>query len=209
MDRAAQGAGGIHAPVMYRLTGDNDYDRLFMAEVVKCGEGQIVRDHAEVFVVHEGDILMMNLCNVSYRLHLDGKPFWMVQNRFIAGVLDPETFIVRPVQHWILVKADAERAARSVNPGRIWIPGEGGTDHVDHDRGLHVDFGEVVDVGPGRWFEGDWLAPNCSVGDWILYDKSHSTLPVTIRGESMTLVSATQVVLVEPSARQTLPAVAA
>ena len=60
----------------------------------------------------------------------------------------------------------------------------------------HEPAGEVVAVGPGRWHEGQFLKPSCAPGDMLLYDCSHSTLAVTIRGEKFTLVASTQEALV-------------
>jgi co-chaperonin GroES (HSP10) len=199
VDQAAQ-SETILAPVMYRLSGDNDYDRAFIAQVVRVGEGESRGGHPERFVVEAGDILVMNLSNVSYRLHLGGLPFWMVQNRFIAGTLNPKDWSVQPQQHFCLVKANPDRRQALITGGGRIILSDGdasSTDHIQH--GLKADYGEVVAVGPGRWIDGDFVKPPCKPGDGILYDMSHSTLPLLIRGEAMTLVAAHQVLLVEPS----------
>jgi hypothetical protein len=54
----------------------------------------------------------------------------------------------------------------------------------------------VVAKGPGAWIDGNWLEPECEVGDLILYDKSHSTIPVMIRGQTgYTLVPSDMLIL--------------
>jgi co-chaperonin GroES (HSP10) len=116
------------------------------------------------------------------------------------GTLNKETWEVTPAQHFCLVRPDPERAHKATTGGGLIRLSDGDASATDHVRdGLKSEFGIVTAVGPGRWFEGDWVAPPCKVGDLILYDRSHSTLPLLVRGEGMTLVAAHQVLYVEPA----------
>lgn len=193
-------SASVLAPVMYRLTGDNDRDRAFIAQVVRVGEGEtLYHGHPEVFVVKPGDVLVMNLSNVSYRLHLYGQPFWMVQNRYVAGTIDTKDWTVQPQQHFCLVRSNPARKHALIAGGGLIHLADGDANSTDHlQHGLKADCGEVIACGPGRWLEGDFVRPPCKPGDFVLYDTSHSTLPLLIRGESMTLVAAHQILLTEP-----------
>ncbi len=186
---------------MYRLTGsDNDRDRVFLAEVVRVGTGEVFRGHPEVFVAAEGDIILANLSNVDYRVHLQGQAYWLLQNKSVAATLNRETWKVTPAQHYTLVRPDPEAAHMATTGGTLIRLSEGDASATDHVRaGLKSEWGRVIACGPGRHFDGEWLAPPCKPGDLILYDRSHSTLPLLVRGDSETLVAAHQVLYVEPA----------
>jgi co-chaperonin GroES (HSP10) len=194
LEREAMGVGGILAPVMYTITGSrNDRDRLFIGEVIDKGPGVRVAGQWETIAVDRGDVFLCNLHNISYRLPERGRQVYQVRNGVIYATLDKETFEVRPVQDLILVRKNEERALRHQSGGPIWLPTEAiSTDDV-RSHAIVLEYGEVVAQGPGRWKDGQWLAPPCKVGDLILFDASYSTLPVTIKGESFTLVPSQQV----------------
>ena len=231
LDRKAR-SSAIIAPVMYRVTGDKDRDTLFIAQALEVGEGlpqltyrELTVEHPdgttesitlphwqpEAMVVAPGELLLMNLYNVSYRVHRAGRPHFVVQNRYVCGVLDPELWTVRPMQNYVLLAPDPEAAQKAMTgSGMIWLS-EGdseATDHVPHGQGIMAAYGRVVAAGPGRWDEGRFVSCAASEGDLVLFDKSHSTLDVTLQGRKFCLVDARQIVMVEgaapPTARSTL-----
>ncbi len=225
IDWTARSEGGVLTPVLYRVTGDKDRDTLFMAEVVEVGPGVpliTLEQHAtgdriggppgplatvlalrpEVFVVAPGDMLMMSLYNVSYRIHRGGKPHHVVQNRYVAGKLTRQVtgeYGVQPLQQYVHLKPAPERAQRSMNGPLIWTS-DGDSDKVDdvaHGQGIMASYGEVVAIGPGRWDEMRFVKYAGAVGDLVLFDRSHSTLDVNVQGRKYTLVDARQIVSVE------------
>ncbi len=192
------------APTMYEVTG-GDQDKLFLGEVVDVGPGVTIGGHHETMCVERGDILLCNLSNMSYRFQERGRRLYQVRNGVIAAVLDKEDFSVRPVQDFILVKANEKRALEHASLGPIWLP----TDAFETDdmreakrqgrsvpSAIQAEYGEVVAQGPGRWKEGQWHEPPCKAGDLLLYDASFGTLPVTIKGEPYTLVPSHQICMI-------------
>jgi len=186
LDRSSRSSGGIIAPVMYTLKG-KDKDQLFMARVVQTGPGKLDASVGErrPVCVSKGDMLMMLQNNVSYRVTLQQRPHYVVQNRFVGGVLS-EDLEVTPKQHYILVKSDPEKARlATIGKGILHLASvEIDTDDIRRRSGIQAEYGVVVSKGPGAWIDGNWLEPECEVGDLILYDKSHSTIPVMIRGQT-------------------------
>lgn len=214
VDWTSRGEGGVLTPVLYRVTGDKDRDTLFMAEVVEVGPGvdliayetrpggTVITLRPEAFAVAPKDVLLMSLYNVSYRIHRGGRPHFLVQNRYIAGKLTRQPtgeYGVQPVQQYVLLKPAPERAQKAMNGGLIWVS-DGDADKVDdvgHSQGIMASYGEVVSCGPGRWDEGRFVVSPAAPGDLVLYDRSHSTLDVTIQGRKYALVDARQIVMVE------------
>jgi co-chaperonin GroES (HSP10) len=215
LDRSARTVGDLMLPVMYQITGSvHDRDKLFIGEALDVGPGQTVGGAHEAVCVTPGDVFLCNLHNLSYRLPERGRQVYQVRNGVIYATLErrvveesddeaisdilganrgpKETFTVKPVQDLILVKKNDARALAHQSGGPIWLPTERmSTDDV-RSSAIVLEYGEVVSVGPGRYRDGQWSQPPCKVGDLVLYDASYSTLPVTIRGESFTLVPTPQ-----------------
>ena len=187
-DRSVRSTG-IIAPTNYSITGERDYDCPFIGRVVAVGDMY----HKGVF--HEGDHIVLNLFNVGHRLMLAGRPTYSIHAFGIGGVIDPETITVRPVQHYVLVKPNLERAKRVVTGGSLVLLADSVVESDDlGSRGLHCEYGEVVDVGPGQWLEGGWTEAECEPGDLICFDASHSTIPLTLRGQKFALVPASNII---------------
>jgi hypothetical protein len=202
VDRASRSESIIN-PAMYGLTAGSD--RLFLCEVVRNGLGQEVHGHPEVFVADPGDIAMLLENRISYRVQIGGEKHYLVRNNVIAGILNPETYAVKTVNHYVLVKPAEDRAVAFESRGTLWVPTDQmATDDEQNSKlrrpGLVAGYGEVVDVGPGRWDEGMWKEPQCRKGDLVFFDASHSTLSCTIRGKPHTLVPCDQIGLIAESA---------
>jgi co-chaperonin GroES (HSP10) len=195
LDRTSRSSGGIVAPVMYTLKG-KDKDQLFMARVLQCGPGKLEDGTRRAMCVQRGDMLMMLQNNVSYRVTLQQRPHYVVQNRFVAGVLTEDLQVI-PKQHYILVKSDPERARlATIGKGLLHLASvEIDTDDVRRRSGIQAEYGVVLAKGPGAWIDGNWLEAECEVGDLILYDKSHSTVPVMIKGQAYTLVPSDMMIM--------------
>lgn len=192
VDRTARSAGGILSPVMYRITGDKDYDCPFIGQAVSVGG-----NHGEENeVVAEGDFVICSLFNVGHRVLLGGQPTYSIMTVNVAGKLNPETYEVQPVQHYVLARPAPDRAKRLATGASI-IELSGPvvtTDDVGRGNGLKAEWGEVISVGPGQMLDGQWEEPECLPGDMILYDASHSSVPVTIRSQPFVLVSCMQII---------------
>jgi co-chaperonin GroES (HSP10) len=204
LDREARMSGNLLAPTMYEVTGGDD-DKLFIGEVIDVGPGVTIGGQHEAMCVQPGELLLCNLSNMSYRFQERGAKVYQVRNGVIAGVLDGKDFSVRPVQDFILVKANEGRALAHSSLGPIWLPTAGfETDDQREAKkqgrsvasAIVAEYGEVVSQGPGRWREGQWHAPPCKPGDLLLYDASYGSLPITIKGEAYTLVPSHQVCMV-------------
>jgi co-chaperonin GroES (HSP10) len=184
-------SGSIMAPTMHEITGsDASRDKPFIGEVLSTGPGLA----PETICVAPGDVFLCTLHNISYRLTERGRKTYMVRNGVIYAKVDKETVTVKPLQDLILVKRNEERALAHQSGGPIWLPTDDmSTDDV-RSPAITAAYGEVVAVGPGRYRDGKWSEPPCRIGDLILYDASYSTLPITIRGESFTLVPTPQLV---------------
>lgn len=190
-DRSARTSGRILAPVMYSITGDKDYDCPFMGEVVAAG----ATPPDEKASAKVGDFVIASLFNIGHRLLLGGRPTYSMLARNVAGTLNTETYKVKPAQHYILVKPNLERAKRLIMGHSLLLLADSVVQTDDTpDRGFHAEYGEVVAVGPGQIIEGAFVKPECKPGDMVVFDASHSTVPVTIRGEAMALVSSVQVI---------------
>lgn len=193
----------IIAPVMYEVQGGS-HDKQFVAEVVATGPGVTQHGEHETMCVASGELLVCNLQNISYKnISIHGQQHYMVRNGVIAAALDRETFKVTPLQDWILVIENERRAVAHSSGGMLWVPTGGFSTDDEPKRnrgGMLAEYGEVISQGPGRWKEGQWLAPACSPGDLILYDASYGTLPITIRGRAYVLVPSSNVALVAESA---------
>jgi co-chaperonin GroES (HSP10) len=204
LDRKARTSpgSGLLSPTMYQITGDHDRDKPFLGEVLMAGPGQTVLGQHETMCVMPGDILVCNLHNISYRWQRRGQKVYQLRNGIICALVDKETFDVRPVQDFIIVRRSEERALKHSSGGEIWLPTTAmETDDTRQLRrgqtggsGIVAEYGEVVDMGPGCWRDGNWSAPLCKRGDLILYDASWGTLPITVKGEKFTLVPAKQYV---------------
>lgn len=201
-------------PALYSLASGSD--KLFLCEVVSVSDPDLMPGgHTEVMCARPGDVAMLLENKISYRLTMKGERRYLIRNAAISGLLNPETFEVTPVNHYVLVKPNEERAiafeSREGLPGAdgkrrmIWLD----TDQVSTDdekegklrrAGLVASYGEVVSCGPGRWEEGRWLEPRCKKGDLVFFDASHSTLPFTIKGKPHTLVPCDQIGLVADEA---------
>jgi co-chaperonin GroES (HSP10) len=197
LDRFARTRGALMMPAMYELTGAAaNRDKLFIGEVLDLGPGI----EPETMCVERGDVFLCTLHNLSYKLEERGRKTYQVRNGVIYAKLEKETLTVKPLQDLILVKKNDGRALKHQSGGEIWLPVDGmSTDDV-RSPAIVAEYGEVVDVGPGRWRDGKWSEPPCKVGDLVLFDASYSTLPVTIKGESFTLVPAPQLVQIADEA---------
>jgi co-chaperonin GroES (HSP10) len=199
----------IWAPVMVDVLAGQDQDKAFFGDVTQAGVAPEQYGQRNAMACKPGDTIICNNNSISYRVTERGVNLYLIRNAMICALLDPETFKVKPAQHYILVKQNEARALELANGvgSRIWVP----TTEMETDDeasrfnvGLSAAYGEVVEVGPGRWEEGQWLQAQCVPGDMVLYDASHSTLPVTVRGQAFTLVAAGQLAKIYPLAESLL-----
>jgi co-chaperonin GroES (HSP10) len=187
LDQKARGIEGskILAPTQYDVTGSSK-DKMFLGEVVDLGHSE------RGMAVALGDLCVANLSSCSYKLTERGLKYYLYRNDSIAAHINRETFAVRPLQYFILVKENEGRALAHHSGGPIWLPTSSlETDDEmssKHRPGLVAEYGEVVDVGPGGWRDGVFHKPDCKAGDLIMYDASFGTVPITVRGRSFTLV---------------------
>lgn len=207
LDSESRSAGGIYAPNSYEL-GGGEQDKLFLGEVLDVGPGVTINGQHESMAVAQGEIILCNLSNLSYRITERGRKTYQLRNGIILAVLDRKDFSVRPVLNCILVTRGKSRVypdktveQRSLEhmtaDGTIWLPTEAMETDDQRERrrfgsAIVAEYGEVVAQGPGRWKDGNWIAPACKAGDLILYDASYGTLPITIKGEQYTLVPSEQ-----------------
>ena len=193
------------ASTSYKITGDAARDRPFVGEVLAVGPGRRQPESGQRSSpppCSPGDIVVTNLSSISYRLPAQAGVY-LVRGPVIMAIVDRDTCRSRPVQHYVLVRSNDERTRRVISKGPIWIPTEAlSTDDSPVRRSTNIvaAYGEVVAVGPGRWHEGIWQQPSCEPGQLVLYDASYATLPITIRGERMTLVDCNQVLQIEDEA---------
>jgi co-chaperonin GroES (HSP10) len=192
IDRTWRGAGIIH-PTMYNMQGDRDHDTSFMGEVIEvpsaCDRSGYERPAADM-----GALVICSLFNVGYRFSLGGLLVYSIRNPYIAGILNPETKTVKPAQHFVLVKPNMKRAKRVVTGHSLVELADMSVCADDMPEGIKCEFGEVVMVGPGQYIDGGWVEPGCKPGDMVLFDATHSTVPIMIKGEPYTLVSALQII---------------
>jgi co-chaperonin GroES (HSP10) len=185
----------FETPVVVEVLAHQSRDKPFFGDIVDQGEGFEQHGVRNPMVGQRGDVLVTNDNMISYRVNERGEVFYMIRNSAIMALLHPETFVLTPCQHYILVKENEPRALALSSRGPIWVPTMDMEVDDEGDRfnvGLRGEYGEVVAVGPGRWHEGQFQKPLCQPGDMLFYDCSHSTLSVAIRGERFTLVACTQ-----------------
>lgn len=189
------GGAGLEAPVIVDVQAHQSRDKPFFGDIVDQGEGFEQHGVRNPMVGKRGDVVITNTNMISYRLPEKGEVFYAIRNSALMATLDPESFQIRPEQHYILVRENEKAALALSSRGPIWVPTmdmETDDEGDRHNVGLRAEYGEVVAVGPGRWHEGQFQKPTCAPGDMLLYDCSHSTLAVTIRGQRFTLVACTQ-----------------
>jgi co-chaperonin GroES (HSP10) len=147
-------------------------------------------------VGERGTVIVTNDNMISYRINEKGAVYYLIRNSAIMGTVNPDSFEITPEQHYVLVKENEPAALALSSRGPIWVPTmdmETDDEGSRHQVGLRAEYGEVVATGPGRWNEGQLQKPTQRPGDMVLYDCSHSTLAVTIRGARFTLVACTQI----------------
>lgn len=193
------GASRFETPVVVEVQAHQSRDKPFFGDIVAAGPGVEQHGVRTPMVGKRDDVMVSNDNMISYRINERGAVFYLFRNSAIMALLDPELFVLTPQQHYILVKANEERALALSSRGPIWVPTtdmETDDEGERFNHGLRAEYGEVVAVGPGRWNDGQFQKPTCAPGDMLLYDCSHSTLAVTIRGERFVLVASTQEALV-------------
>lgn len=193
------GKSDIETPVVVEVMAHQSRDKPFFGDIVDRGPGFEQHGVRNPMVGKKGDVIVSNDNMISYRVNERGAVLYMFRNSAVMALLDPETFVLEPQQHYILVKANEPRALALSSRGPIWVPTtdmETDDEGARFNHGLRAEYGEVVAVGPGQWHEGQFRKPSCKPGDMLLYDCSHSTLAVTIRGERFTLVASTQEAMV-------------
>jgi len=189
----------FEAPVMVEVLAHQSRDIPFFGDIIQQGPGFEQHGVRNPMVGRPGDTIVTNNNMISYRVTERGEVGYLIRNSTIMAILDPETFGLKPQQHYILVKENEPRALELSSRGPIWLPTtdmETDDESSRHQMGLRAEYGEVIAIGPGRWHEGQFQKPSCLPGDMLLYDCSHSTLAVTIRGERFTLVACTQEAMV-------------
>jgi co-chaperonin GroES (HSP10) len=193
-------AGSDYAtPVVVEVQAHQSRDKPFFGDIVQQGPGVIIHGAGNPMVGARGDIIVTNTNMISYRLTERGAVYYAIRNSAIMALLNPSSFELRPQQHYILVRENEKAALALSSRGPIWVPTMGmeTDDEGDrHNEGLRAEYGEVITVGPGRWQDGEFQHTTAKAGDMLLYDCSHSTLAVTIRGARFTLVPSTSVVAV-------------
>lgn len=204
------GEGRMESPVMVEVQAHQSRDKPFFGDIVAQGPGFEQHGVRNPMVGTRGDVIVTNTNMISYRVSENGVSMYLIRNSAMMALLDPERYLLTPTQNYILVRTGAaesilstpelrvtveDRALAISSRGNIWLPTTDTETDDEGDRfnvGLRAEYGEVVAVGPGRWHEGQFLKPTCAPGDMLLYDCSHSTLAVTIRGERFVLVASTQ-----------------
>lgn len=183
----------IHVPVLYSIQG-KDFDCPFLGEVIHVGEPK----RGQIAYCKSGDLVLCSLFHVHYRQRLFGLKVYISRLPELAGVLSAEDFSVKPIQDYVLVRGNHERAEKLVRglDSRIALPSvHTTTDDLPEHSTIKTNWGEVVAVGEGQYQDGHMVKPSCGVGDMIMYDSSHSTVPLRIRGEMLELVRSSQIVV--------------
>lgn len=204
----------MEAPVIVEVMAHQSRDKPFFGDIIAQGPGAELHGVRNPMVGKPGDVMVTNDNMCSYRVNEKGAVRYLYRNSTIMALLDPDSFKLAPVQHYILVRTGTaesiystpeervtveDRALALSSRGPIWVPTEGMETDDEGSRfneGLRAEYGEVIAVGPGRWHEGEYQKPSCRRGDILLYDCSHSTLAVTIRGDRFVLVACTQEALI-------------
>lgn len=186
---------GIRTPVIVDVLAHQSRDKVYFGDIVAQGPGFEQHGVRNPMVGQRESIMVSNTNMISYRINEKGEVFYLFRNSAIMGLLNPDTFELAPSQHYILVRENEKAALALSSRGPIWVPTMDMETDDESDRfngGLRAEYGEVLATGPGRWHEGQFQKPSCQPGDMLLYDCSHSTLSVSIRGEKFTLVACTQ-----------------
>jgi co-chaperonin GroES (HSP10) len=196
----------LETPVVVEVLAHQSRDKPFFGDIVAQGPGVEQHGVRNPMVGERGTVVVTNDNMISYRVTERGEVFYMLRNSALMATLDPETLLLAPCQHYILVRENERAALALSSRGPIWVPTmdmETDDESTRHNSGLRAEYGEVIAVGPGRWQDGQLQKPSCQAGDMLLYDCSHSTLAVSIRGERFTLVACTQEAMVYRDAAST------
>lgn len=197
----------LETPVIVEVLAHQSRDKQFFGDIIAQGPGVEQFHVRNPMVGRRGDIIITNDNMISYRIHERGAVYYLIRNTAIMATIDPDSFEIHPAHHYILVMENERAALAVTSRSEIWVPTMGmetDDEGTRHNVGLTGEFGEVLATGPGRWADGRFDAPTQKPGDLILYDSSHSTLRVTIRGESFTLVPCTSVIQTYRAAAQTM-----
>lgn len=188
---------GFEVPVIVEVLAHQSRDKPFFGDVIQNGPGIEQFGMRNPMVAERGDVIVTNDNMISYRAHERGAVYYHIRNGSIMATLNPDSFELAPANHYILVMENERAALALSSRGQVWVPTmdmETDDESTRHNVGLKGEYGEVLAVGPGRWTEGRFDRPTQQPGDMILYDCSHSTLSLTIKGSRFTLVPCTSVV---------------
>lgn len=187
---------GLEVPVIVEVLAHQSRDKPFFGDIIAHGPGVEQHGVRNPMIGERGTVILTNDNMISYRINEKGAVYYLIRNSAIMGTVDPDTFVIQPEQHYVLVKENEKAALALSSRGPIWVPTmdmETDDESTRHNVGLRAEYGEVVACGPGRWQDGQFQRPTQNPGDVVLYDCSHSTLAVTIRGARFTLVACTQI----------------
>src|SRR5688572_33460925 len=76
-------------------------------------------------VGERGTVVVTNDNMISYRVTERGEVFYMLRNSALMATLDPETLLLAPCQHYILVRENERAALALSSRGPIWVPAVG------------------------------------------------------------------------------------
>lgn len=187
---------GLEVPVVVEVLAHQSRDKPFFGDVIQNGPGIEQHGVTNPMVARRGDVIVTNDNMISYRINEVGAVYYLIRNTAIMATLNPESFELAPANHYILVMENERAALALSSRGAIWVPTmdmETDDEATRHNVGLKGEYGEVLATGPGRWADGRLDKPTQNPGDMILYDCSHSTLSLTIKGQKFTLVPCTNV----------------
>jgi co-chaperonin GroES (HSP10) len=92
---------------------------------------------------------------------------------------------LHPVNNYVILRP--VKGAERVSSGGIVIAGE---------EANKTYIGEVVAVGGGKYLDGAWVEPHCTVGDRVLFDHGRE---ITYEGEKLVYINGEYIIaLIRP-----------
>lgn len=176
----------VDCPITYKIPSPRN--RFGMFQVDSWGEGTMRGAGLDKPEVEKGDIVGIDLCQVSHVVAHDGKEKWFVPWKEFLCKFDPVTLQPTPLMNFVMTEYDEEIMNHLIFKGNSnlvavsSVHANGIQTNSNPHTNVRVAAERVVAVGQGRFVKSVWTEPGCKVGDGAIFMPCNATVDMKLTG---------------------------
>lgn len=185
IDSAIFGRVKADNPIQYRVPAKRN--SFGFVEVLELGEGTPNGQGQDAPEVKRGDIVGIDLCQVSHLLAHQHDTKWFVPWKEFLCRFDVGSKLPHPLMNWVLTEPDEEAVSRVLFRTKLLVAPRslrtGGIRTNDNPHSQHrMAIEKVISVGRGRFVKQAFVDVGCKPGDAAMFMPTNKSVDLHLYG---------------------------